>query len=126
MGIGLEGILLLAVPAAWAQNTTTEQCSLAVVSRWAGADAKVCDSKMVHEMALRGQAFEQNQMGIASVLAIGPDYTAKEALRWFGQAARRGSPPAQVNLAVMHINGWGTPVNYGAALRWLRAAADQH
>jgi TPR repeat protein len=27
---------------------------------------------------------------------------------------------------VMHTNGWGTPVNYGTALRWLRAAADQH
>src|ERR1700730_12720741 len=69
-----------------------------------------CDSKMVHEMALRGQAFEQNQMGIASVLAIGPDYSAKEALTWFRQAAQRGYAPAQVNRAVMHINGWGTPV----------------
>jgi len=124
MGIALEGTLLLAVPEAWAQSAPTEQCSLAVVSRWVGADRRVCDSKIVHEMALRGQAFEQNQMGIASVLAIGPDYSAKEALTWFGQAAQRGYAPAQVNLAVIHINGWGTPVNYGAALRWLRSAAD--
>ena len=98
MGIALEGILLLAVPAAWAQSAPTEQCSLAVVSRWVGADRRVCDSKIVHEMALRGHAFEQNQMGIASVLAIGPDYTAKEALTWFGQAAQRGYAPARLTL----------------------------
>src|SRR4029077_12453475 len=97
MGIALEGILILAVPAAWAQKASTEQCSLAVVSRWVGADARVCDGKIVHEMGLRGQAFEQNQMGIASVLAIGPDYSAKEAFTWFRQAAQRGYAPAQVN-----------------------------
>jgi len=64
-------------------------------------------------------------LGIASILAIGPDCGEKEALKWFEQAAQRGYAPAEVNLAVMYANGWGTPANYGAALRWLRAAAEQ-
>src|ERR1700736_1228052 len=116
MGITLAGLLLPAVTPSWAQTASTEQCSLAVVSRLVGSDKRVCDSKIVHEMARRGHAFEQNQMGIASILAIGPDYSEKEALTWFSQAAQRGYAPAEVNLAVMYVNGWGTPVNYGVAL----------
>jgi hypothetical protein len=34
-------------------------------------------------------------------------------------------PPAQVNLAVTYMNGWGGSQNYGAALNWLNAAAKQ-
>ena len=60
------------------------------------------------------------------MLAIGPDYSEKEALAWFERAAQHGYAPAEVNLAIMYINGWGTPVNYGAAQHWLRGAAEQH
>jgi len=42
-----------------------------------------------------GRAFEQNQMGIASVLALGPDFNEKEALSWFQKAAQQGYAPAQ-------------------------------
>src|SRR5580704_14514794 len=108
------------------QVRATEQCSLAVVSRLVASDRPVCEDGIVRQMAGRGHAFEQNQLGIASILAIGPDYDEREALKWFGQAAQRGYAPAQVNLAVMLANGWGTPVNYGRALEWLHAAADQH
>jgi TPR repeat protein len=106
-------------------NSADQQCSLAVVSRAPGNQVKVCDSSIVQEMARKGHVFEQNQMGIASVLAISPDYNVKEAVSWFQRAAQRGYAPAQVNLAVMYSNGWGTRVDYGAALRWLHAAADQ-
>src|SRR5271155_3777262 len=107
------------------QQSSNEQCSLAVVSRQVESGKSVCDSPVVQEMARRGHAFEQNQLGIASILAIGPDYSEKEAMAWFERAAQRGYAPAEVNLAVMYINGWGTPVNYGAALHWLQAAASQ-
>jgi uncharacterized protein len=119
-----------------AQTNPNQQCSLAAVSRLVGQDTNVCDTKVVQHLAEQGQAFAQNQMGISSVLVIGPDYiapdpigpdhAAQKALAWFQKAAQQGYAPAQVNLAVMHINGWGTPVNYGAALHWLHAAADQH
>ena len=108
-----------------AQAAPEEQCSLAIVSRLAANDQKVCDGKLVKDLAERGHAFEQNQLGIASVLAVGPDYTDTEALKWFTRAAQKGYAPAQVNLAVMYANGWGTTPNYGAALNWLHAAAAQ-
>jgi uncharacterized protein len=112
---------------AWAQSKPqeNEQCSMAVVSRTAGHTHKVCDDAVVKEMAKRGHVFEQNQMGLASILAVGPDYSDREAVLWFKQAALRGYAPAQVNLAVMYINGWGVAPNYGTALHWLHAAADR-
>src|SRR5258708_2352257 len=120
--------LLAAFMASTLASTATaqdDQCSLAVVSRLAVKDQKVCDGKLVKELAEQGHAFEQNQLGIASVLAIGPDYTDATALKWFTRAAEKGYAPAQVNLGVMYANGWGTPPNYGAALNWLHAAASQ-
>ena len=107
-------------------SKSTEQCSLAVVSRLIPSSAKVCDSATVLRLAHGGRVYEQNQLGIASVLAIGPDFSAREALGWFQKSAMNGYAPAQVNLAVMYANGWGSPQNYGVALRWLRAASEQH
>jgi len=117
--------MVLLTCAAWGQDSAKEQCSMAVVSRLVSSQQKVCDTTLVQDMARRGHAFEQNQLGLASILAIGPDFNEKEAVKWFEHAAQRGYAPAQVNLAVMYINGWGTSTNYGTALRWLHAAADQ-
>lgn len=100
-------------------------CSLALVTRAAAPNANICDEETVRSRARGGRVFEQNQMGIASVLAIAPDMNVNQAADWFLQAARQGYAPAQVNLAAMHANGWGVPQNYGAALHWLHAAADQ-
>src|SRR5262249_15427283 len=71
-------------------------------------------------------SLEQSQFGLVSTLLLGPGYTAEEARKWFEREANQGVPAAQVNLAVMNANGWGTPVNYGAALLWLHRAAEQH
>ena len=124
----LGSIAVLGISAAdtLAQGDGEQQCSLAVVSGKIGNGTRVCDNNLVQQMAKQGHAFEENQMGLASVLAIGPDYSEKEAVKWFERAALRGYAPAQVNLAVMYLNGWGVPVNYGAAQYWLRAAADRH
>ena len=124
----LGSIAVLGISAAdtLAQGDGEQQCSLAAVSGKIGNGTRVCDNNLVQQMAKQGHAFEENQMGLASVLAIGPDYSEKEAVKWFERAALRGYAPAQVNLAVMYLNGWGVPVNYGAAQYWLRAAADRH
>ncbi len=102
-----------------------DQCSLAIVTRQPVNSGRICDPKTVRYLAQHGRIFEQNQMGMASMLVIGPGYDPSEALQWFEQAARRGYAPAQVNLAVMYINGWGTAPNYGVALHWLLEAAHQ-
>jgi uncharacterized protein len=84
-----------------------------------------CDPATIRSLANEGRVYEQNQMGLASVLAIGSGYDSKQAVQWFEKAARQGYAPAQVNLAIMHANGWGVEQNYGRALYWLRLAADQ-
>ena len=116
----------LAVPVEAATPNSTAECSLAVVSKLLANNAKVCDTGTVLRLARQGQVYQQNQLGIASALALGPDYKVDEALRWFQKAALNGYAPAQVNLAVMYANGWGTPQNYGVALQWLKAASEQH
>ena len=119
-------LLSLSVQGQTAEFSPTEQCSLAVVSRFVAKSDKVCDAGTVLRLAHQGHVYQQNQIGIASVLAIGPGYSIPEALRWFQKAAQNGYAPAQVNLAVMYANGWGAPQNYGVALQWLRAASEQH
>lgn len=53
------------------------------------------------------------------------DRAASEAYKIFQREARHGRPAAMVNLAVTSLAGWGTAPNAGAALYWLRAAADR-
>jgi uncharacterized protein len=101
-------------------------CSVAVVSAQVSKSENVCDPKTVAALAGQGHVFEQNQMGLASMLVIGPDYDARGAAAWFQKAAQNGYAPAQVNLAVLYENGWGVPKNYGVALHWLEEAAHQH
>jgi TPR repeat protein len=121
--------LLLACPAiAFAVDPAgrrSDPCSEAIVTRQPGTSEWICDSKTVQELARRGRVFGRNQLGMVSKLVIGPGYDPVEALKWFEGAALRGYAPAQVNLAVMYINGWGTEPNYGAALHWLLEAAHQ-
>jgi TPR repeat protein len=106
-------------------SATAVPCNLAIVSKVNGAGGRACDEKTVRELARHGQVYEQNELGMASILVIGHEYSTEGALQWFERAARRGYAPAQVNLAVMYSNGWGTATNYGKALYWLQLAAEQ-
>ena len=116
---------LPALAADHAGDKALDQCSMAIVTRQPVGSARICDARTVRTLAKQGHIFEQNQMGVVSMLAVGPGYDPSQALKWFEQAARKGYAPAQVNLAVMYINGWGTPPNYGAAWQWLHEAANQ-
>jgi hypothetical protein len=73
----------------------------------------------------RRDGYDENQEGISVVAASGgkPDY--RKALRLFEHAARKGYAPAQVNLAIAYLQGWGTGQKYGAALHWLTVAAGE-
>jgi TPR repeat protein len=110
---------------AFAGNQTLDTCSMAIVTNQHLGLTHICDPQTIRKLAQQGHVFEQNQMGMVSMLVIGPGYDPAQALKWFEQAARNGYAPAQVNLAVMYINGWGTPSNYGTALHWLHEAANQ-
>src|SRR4029077_5812951 len=84
-----------------------------------------CNVRALQVSAKAGQVHAQNQLGLVSALVSGQGTDIRQARSWFEKAARRGYAPAQVNLAVTYINGWGTQQNYGAALNWLNAAAKQ-
>src|SRR5262249_17585286 len=84
-----------------------------------------CNMATVRLAANSGEAYAQNQLGLVSALHVKNGGDIREARAWFEKAARRGYAPAQVNLAVTYLNGWGTPKCYGAALSWLNAAAKQ-
>jgi len=87
--------------------------------------SQACDSESLTKLADSGHVFLQNQMGIESALLLGANRSIEDARRVFQNAALRGSGPAQVNLAVLYMNGWGVPKNYGSALYWLKSAAAQ-
>jgi len=60
-----------------------------------------------------------------TALVLGPGKSLKDARKCFEREAVWGYAPAQVNLAVLYLNGWGTEKNYGSALYWLKEAAKQ-
>jgi uncharacterized protein len=122
----VAALLTLSAQGQPAEFSSGGQCSLAIVSRLMADKGKICDSGTVLRLAREGKVYQQNQLGIASVLALGPDFSARDALKWFQKSALSGYAPAQVNLAVMYVNGWGTAQNFGAALQWLKAASEQH
>jgi uncharacterized protein len=107
------------------KRQTFAQCRLAMASRAAGREIPNCDFESIKNFAADGDVYAQNQVGIASVLAVNPAVDTKSAVQWFEKAARKGYLPAQVNLGVLNENGWGTPRNYAAALYWFHRAADQ-
>jgi uncharacterized protein len=67
----------------------------------------------------------ENEKGIALTQAPETARTLQAAHQWFEKGARRGYAPAEVNLAVVSLAGWGTAPNAGTALYWLREAARQ-
>ncbi len=78
-------------------------------------------TQLVSQMA----GSHENEKGIALTQTKDTMRTLQEAHNWFEKGARKGYAPAQVNLAVLSLAGWGTPANGGTALYWLREAARQ-
>jgi len=74
--------------------------------------------------AIPMSAKAENDRGVELALVLGPGRSLKDARKCFERGAREGYAPAQVNLAVMNVYGLGMPQNYGAALYWLKSAAE--
>jgi uncharacterized protein len=70
-------------------------------------------------------AARDNFKGILATKAPETAATMTNAHKWFQKAARQGYPPAEVNLAVLSLAGWGMRANAGEALYWLHVAAQQ-
>ena len=111
----------LATPAPQKQVNDSVPCLSADVSR-SGLQSGTSDTKQPTETG-SGAAYSENKQGIAAIMGAPGDL--KKAERWFEKSARRGYAPAQVNLAMMYLQGWGVARNDGAAFYWLTLAAQQ-
>jgi TPR repeat protein len=87
-----------------------------------GNSVRVSSSR---ELLAEGPGSEENEKGIALAQSSETARTLREAHTWFEKGARKGYAPAQVNLAVLSLAGWGARPNAGIALYWLREAARQ-
>jgi uncharacterized protein len=50
----------------------------------------------------------------------------REALKWFGVAAQKGSARGQYAVGLFHLYGYGVPINANEAAKWLGRAAEQN
>jgi TPR repeat protein len=110
-----------AAPAPQKQVNDSAPCLIADVSR-SGLPFGTSITKQQPETG-SGTAYVENKQGITAITGVPTDL--KKAEHWFEKAARRGYAPAQVNLAMMYLQGWGVVRNDGAALYWLTLAAQQ-
>jgi len=111
-------LISLATPAPQMQVSDSAPCLIADVSR-SGLQSGITDAKQRGS----GAEYSENKQGIAAIMGTPSDL--KKAEHWFEKAARRGYAPAQVNLAMMYLQGWGVARNDGTALYWLTLAAQQ-
>ncbi len=78
--------------------------------------ARIAQGDVEAEVAL-GNLYESGQ----SVLPLDP----AQAAEWYRRAADKGHAGAQMNLAMMYVDGQGVPRNISQAIAWFEKAADR-
>jgi TPR repeat protein/S1-C subfamily serine protease len=81
--------------------------------------------RIFRELALKGDATAQNELGFMyqSGLSVAIDYA--EALKWYKLSAAQGYAQGQNNLGSMYHNGYGVSKDYAEAFKWYRLSAAQ-
>jgi TPR repeat protein len=126
VSVALLAAAILAIPASAETDTSTarDACvSRAMVGLLRREGNAVRVSRRAELVEKAGS--RENEKGIALAQAQDVLHTLDEAHKWFEKGARKGYAPAQVNLAVFSLAGWGTPPSAGTALYWLWEAARQ-
>jgi len=123
-------LLVVAVlaPDAMGQNNDSAAGSECVSAKMVGLLAREGNSVRVSPGSVlisQKAGSRENEKAIALAQAPDTARTLQAAYQWFEKGARRGYAPAEVNLAVVSLAGWGTAPNAGTALYWLREAARQ-
>jgi len=77
------------------------------------------------QLADRGDADAQYNLGVMFNNGDGVAQNYSEALKWHRKAADQGNGNAQFNLGLMYDRGRGMTQNYTEAAKWYRLAADQ-
>ena len=77
------------------------------------------------ELAKKGNAEAQNNLGAMYLTGNGVAKNYSEALKWLEKSASNGNPQAMMNLATMYRDGNGTTANKQLAYSWFNLAADR-
>ena len=120
--------LLLFQPLAQAQTAaeaSPQTCVLPQMSHLIvqeGGGARVDSSR---ELPGSPAGRQENEKGIAATRNLEIDRGLQQARAWFEKGAHKGYAPAEINLAVALLAGWGGPRNPALSLYWLQEAAGQ-
>jgi len=126
-GPALLAISLFQAPAQaqTAAEASPPACVLPQMSRLIvpeGGGARVDSSR---ELPGSPSGRPENEKGIAATQNLEIDRGLQQARAWFEKGARKGYAPAEINLAVALLAGWGGPGNPALSLYWLQEAAGQ-
>ena len=88
-------------------------------------EKKFDEYKKKLELAKKGNALAQLELGRLYYMGDGVNKDYKKAIEWFRKAAEQGNAKAQWNLGLCYKNGKGVDKNYGKAVAWSRKAAEQ-
>jgi TPR repeat protein len=125
VSVTLFAAAFLAIPAS-AQTDASVVADACVSTAMVGLLAREGNAVRVSRSTVsEKRGSRENEKGIALAGAQDTLRTLQEAHHWFEKGAGKGYAPAQVNLAVLSLAGWGVPPNAGTALYWLREAARQ-
>ncbi len=77
------------------------------------------------ELAEKGDANAQSDLGSYYSLGLGVTKDYAEALKWYRMAADQGNAGAEDMLGTYYANGFGVEKNEAEAVKWYRKAAEQ-
>jgi TPR repeat protein len=125
VSLPLLAAAILATPASAQTEVAGDACVSTAMVRLLAREGNSVRVSPSTELVSQKAGSRENETGIALAQAQDILRPLQEAHHWFEKGARKGYAPAQVNLAVLSLAGWGAPPNAGTALYWLREAARQ-
>jgi hypothetical protein len=101
-----------------------------VVRRMSGqpstpAMAEISPQDALYQRAKKGDAQAELEMGIRYAQGDGFIKNAKEAVLWFGKAARHGSGEGQYRMGLALLDGQGVVQDFRAAFAWIEKPAKK-
>jgi TPR repeat protein len=123
--LSLLAAAILSTPASAQTEAAGDACVSTAMVRLLAREGNSVRVSPSTQLVSQKAGSHENEKGIALVQVQDTLGILQEAHHWFEKGARKGYAPAQVNLAVLSLAGWGVPPNAGTALYWLREAARQ-
>jgi len=78
----------------------------------------------LQKLASQSDGHAMSALGVRYGTGTGVKRNAVKSFEYYKDAAAKGFPQGQVNLAYMYLNGEGTPKNLNLAYSWARKAAE--